>query len=249
MLARKLGHLRPNNEHPINAVWARFSGVKQWDSYEWRERFPDYANRCRTSREWATNHLFGRGWWVWIIPLQGGDVSAGIVYDNRIFKLPEGASLGQRLHAHILSNPVGREIFGAARIIEGDVHALSMLPYHAEKVCDQGWAAVGDATGFIDPLYSPGLDFCSYTSYYVADLLARSLAGEDVADRIRYYNQQYPITYRYWFESLYKDKYYYMGDADLMSAALLLDVSSYYIGLVRAAYRDPALAAGSPARR
>ena len=239
MLARKLGHFRPNNEHPINAVWARFSGVKQWDSYEWRERFPDYANRCRTSREWATNHLFGRGWWVWIIPLQGGDVSAGIVYDNRIFKLPEGASLGQRLHAHILSNPVGREIFGAARIIEGDVHALSMLPYHAEKVCDQGWAAVGDATGFIDPLYSPGLDFCSYTSYYVADLLARSLAGEDVADRIRHYNQQYPITYRYWFESLYKDKYYYMGDAELMSAALLLDVSSYYIGLVRAAYRDP----------
>jgi len=38
---------------------------------------------------------------------------------------------------------------------------------------------------------------------------------------------------------LYKDKYYYMGDADLMSAALLLDVSSYYIGLVGAVYRDP----------
>ncbi len=239
MLARKLGHFRPNTDHPINAVWARFSGVKEWDSYEWRQRFPDYASGCRTGREWATNHLFGRGWWVWIIPLHGGDVSAGIVYDNRIFKLPDGPNLGQRLHAHILSNPVGREIFGAARTIEGDVHALSMLPYHSEKVCDDGWAAVGDATGFIDPLYSPGLDFCSYTSYYVADLLAHSLAGEDVTERLRYYNQQYPITYRYWFESLYKDKYYYMGDADLMSAALLLDVSSYYIGLVRAAYRDP----------
>src|SRR5436309_9687145 len=239
MLARKLGHLRANTEHPINAVWARFSDVKEWDSYEWRERFPDYANDCRTAREWATNHLFGRGWWVWIIPLHGGDVSAGIVYDNRIFKLPEGPSLGQRLHAHILSNPVGREIFSQARVIEGDVHALSMLPYHSEKACDQGWATVGDAAGFIDPLYSPGLDFCSYTSYYVADLLARSLAGEEVADQIRYYNQQYPITYRFWFESLYKDKYYYMGDADLMSAALLLDVSSYYLSLVRTAYRDP----------
>jgi flavin-dependent dehydrogenase len=239
MLARKLGYLRSNTEHPINAVWARFSGVKEWDSYEWRERFPDYANRCRTAREWATNHLFGPGWWVWIIPLHGGDVSAGIVYDSRIFKLPEGPSLGQRLHTHILGNPVGREIFGTARVIEGDVHALSMLPYHSEKVCDAGWAAVGDAVGFIDPLYSPGLDFCSYTSYYVADLLAHSLAGQDVTDRLRHYNQQYPITYRCWFESLYKDKYYYMGDADLMSAALLLDVSSYYIGLVRAAYRDP----------
>ncbi len=239
MLARKLGHLRPNTEHPINAVWARFSGVKEWDSYEWRQRFPNYANGCFTAREWATNHLFGRGWWVWIIPLQGGDVSAGIVYDNRIFKLPEGPSLSQRLHTHILGNPVGREIFGAARVIEGDVHALSMLPYHSEKVCGHGWAAVGDAAGFIDPLYSPGLDFCSYTSYYVADLLAGSLGGGDVTDRLRYYNEQYPTTYRYWFESLYKDKYYYMGDADLMSAALLLDVSSYYLGLVRGVYRDP----------
>jgi hypothetical protein len=70
-------------------------------------------------------------------------------------------------------------------------------------------------------------------------MLSRSLSGEDVADRLRYYNRQYPLTYRYWFESLYKDKYFYMGDADLMSAALLLDVSSYYLGLVRAVYRDP----------
>jgi flavin-dependent dehydrogenase len=240
MFARKLRYFRLNTEHPINAVWARFSGVKEWDSYEWRERFPDYANHCRTAREWATNHLFGRGWWVWIIPLQGGDVSAGIVYDSRIFKFPDGPTLGQRLHAHILNNPVGREIFGSAKVIEGDVHALSMLPYHSEKVCGDGWAMVGDAAGFIDPLYSPGLDFCSYTSYYVADLLARNLAGEDVAERLYHYNRQYPISYRYWFESLFKNKYYYMGDADLMSAALALDVSSYYIGLVQAVYRDPA---------
>ena len=238
MFARKLGYFRPNTEHPINSVWARFSGVKEWDSYEWRERFPDYANHCRTAREWATNHLFGRGWWVWIIPLQGGDVSAGIVYDSRIFKFPEGPTLGQRLHAHILNNPVGREIFGGAKVIEGDVHALSMLPYHSEKVCGDGWAMVGDAAGFIDPLYSPGLDFCSYTSYYVADFVARSLAGKDVGESVRQYNEQYPVAYRSWFESLYKDKYYYMGDAELMSTALLLDVSSYYIGLVRAVYRD-----------
>jgi hypothetical protein len=63
------------------------------------------------------------------------------------------------LHAHILNNPVGREIFGAAKVIDGDVHALSMLPYHSEKVCDDGWAMVGDAAGFIDPPYNPGLVF------------------------------------------------------------------------------------------
>src|SRR5881275_593876 len=239
MLARKLGHFRQNEEHPINAVWARFRDVKQWDSYEWRERFPEYANRVHTSREWANNHLFGRGWWVWIIPLQGGDVSAGIVYDNRIFKLPAGPNLAQRLHAHILGNPVGREIFEKARVIEGDVHALSMLPYHSEKVCGDGWAIVGDAAGFIDPLYSPGLDFCSYTSNYVADFVGRNLAGEDVTANVTHYNAQYPIMYRSWFEALYKDKYYYMGDAELMSAGFLLDVASYYFGLVIPAYRNP----------
>src|SRR5206468_5149182 len=157
----------------------------------------------------------------------------------RIFKFPDGPNLGQRLQAHILNNPVGREIFETAKVIGGDVHAFSMLPYHSEKVCGDGWAIVGDAAGFIDPLYSPGLDFCSYTSYYVVDLVARSLRGDDVAERLAHYNHQYPITYRYWFESLFRNKYYYMEDADLMSAALLLDVSSYYIGLVQAVYRDP----------
>ncbi|HJT81439.1 MAG TPA: NAD(P)/FAD-dependent oxidoreductase [Chthoniobacterales bacterium] len=239
VLARKLGFYRPNVDHPINAVWARFTGVKDWDSYDWRQRFPEYMAACRTSRSWATNHLMGHGWWCWIIPLKGGDVSAGIVYDSRIFKLANGGSVGERLHRHLLSHPVGREIFGSAKAIEGDVHAFSALPYYSEQVSGDGWACVGDAAGFIDPLYSPGLDFCSYTSSYVADLVARSLTGEDISERIQNYNTQYPIMYRYWFESLYKDKYYYMGDAELMSAALLLDVSSYYFGLVIPAYESP----------
>jgi hypothetical protein len=114
-----------------------------------------------------------------------------------------------------------------------------MLPYHSAKVCDDGWATVGDAAGFIDPLYSPGLDFCSYTSNYVADFIGRNLAGENVSENVRYYNEQYPIMYRSWFEALYKDKYYYMGDAELMSAGLLLDIASYYLGLVIPAYRNP----------
>ena len=238
-LARKLGLFRANVEHPINAVWARFTGVKDWDSYEWRERFPEYTAACRTSRSWATNHLMGRGWWCWIIPLKGGDHSAGLVYDSRIFKLLDGAHLGERLHRHILTHPVGREIFADAKFIENDVRAYSAMPYYSEEVCGEGWAMVGDATGFIDPLYSPGLDFCSYTTTLTADLISRALNGEEVGETLKYYNHQFQITYRYWFETLYKDKYYYMGDAELMSAALLLDVGSYFAGLVRPLYANP----------
>jgi flavin-dependent dehydrogenase len=181
----------------------------------------------------------GHGWWCWIIPLKGGDVSAGVVYDSRIFALPPGPNLGERLRHHLLQHPVGREIFAEAEPVEGDIRAYSALPYHSAQVCGESWASVGDAAGFIDPLYSPGLDFCAYTTSVVSDLVARALAGEPVGERLGYYNEQFPVTYRYWFETLYRDKYFYMGEADLMSAALLLDVSTYFIGVVIPVYANP----------
>jgi flavin-dependent dehydrogenase len=238
-LARKLGHFRQNTEHPINAVWARFTGVKDWDSYEWRERFPAYAAATRTGRAWATNHLMGQGWWCWIIPLKGGDYSAGLVYDSRIFNLPEGPNLSERLQQQIRVHPVGREIFRDAKVVEHDTRAYSALPYYSEQVCGKGWAIAGDAAGFIDPLYSPGLDLCAYTTSIVSDLVARALGGKDIAEQRRCYNEQFVATYRSWFEALFKDKYFYTGEADLMSAALLLDVSNYYFGLVRPIYANP----------
>jgi len=122
-----------NNEHadPM-PVWGRFKMASRVDSYEWRETFSRVCQPCsHQAREWATHHFLSRrgSWWVWIISPAGSDVSAGIVYDNRIFKLPEGAKLGANgCMRTFSSNPVGHEIFGRARVIEGDVHALSMLP-------------------------------------------------------------------------------------------------------------------------
>ncbi len=102
-------------------------------------RFPRYAGSCQVSRASATNHLTGYGWWCWIIPLRGGDFSAGLVYDSRLYTPPEGARLGDRLKAHLLTHPVGREIFMDAEYIEGDVKAYSMLPYYAERIAGPRW--------------------------------------------------------------------------------------------------------------
>src|SRR5256885_11119755 len=79
LLARKLGHFRPNTEHPINAVWARFTGVKDWDSYDWREKFRDYMDECRTARSLGPNPLTGPGWRCWVIPFRGVACRAGHV--------------------------------------------------------------------------------------------------------------------------------------------------------------------------
>ena len=240
VLARQLGLWRQNTEHPVNSMWARFSGVKDFDGHELRSRFPQWAEATRTSRAWATNHLMGLGWWCWIIPLKGGDTSVGLVYDTRLFVPPAGANIGERLKAFFQTHPVGREILGGAQPLDGDQRAFSNLPYVSERVAGDGWLLVGDAAGFLDPLYSPGLDFCAFTAHAAHSLIARSLGGACVRAEIESLNARFAFCYRAWFDALYRDKYFYMGDAELMAAAFLLDVASYHLGPVWQVYRDPA---------
>lgn len=237
LLARRLGLLRSLPEHPTNAIWARFRNVKDWDGYDMLSRFPNYARACQVSRASATNHLTGYGWWCWIIPLRGGDYSAGLVYDSRLYNPPEGDRLGDRLKAHLLTHPVGREIFMDADTIEGDVKAYSMLPYYAERIAGPGWQLVGDAASFMDPLYSQGLDYCSWTVSAAVDRIVRESRGEtcDLKDL----NTRFSRSYRGWFEALYKDKYHYLGDKELMTAAFLMDLGLFFLGPVRNVIRCP----------
>lgn len=239
-IPRHLGHLRQNDAHPIGSMWARFTGVKDWDGIELRNKFPAWAGAVSTGRTWATNHLMGDGWWCWIIPLKGGDTSVGLVYDRRLFEPPAGGTIAGRLLAHCRSHPVGREILENAEPVPGDQRAYSSLAYWSEKIAGDGWFCAGDAAGFIDPLYSSGLDFCAFTSQGAAAIIGRSLAGGEVAGEIENYNERFQFCHRAWFESVYRDKYQYIGDAELMGAAFLMDIASYHLGPVRQVYGDPA---------
>src|SRR5262249_52104659 len=84
VLARQQNWWKPNNEHPTSAVWARWTGVKDWDGFALAQKFPKWAMACNGIRATATNHLVGPGWWAWCIPLKGGDVSIGVVFDQRL---------------------------------------------------------------------------------------------------------------------------------------------------------------------
>ena len=42
------------------------------------------SRRTKAIRFTATNHLVGYGWWAWVIPLKGEEVSIGIVFDQRL---------------------------------------------------------------------------------------------------------------------------------------------------------------------
>jgi flavin-dependent dehydrogenase len=236
LIARKLKLYRVLEAHPIHSVWARFRNTSDLDGADVWESAPDFTEPCWAMRQWATNHLMGRGWWGWLIPLKGGDCSVGVVYDSRIFQFPAGPNLGDRLKSHLMNHPLGKKVLCDARYIEKDVHAYSNLAFFSQQSIGDGWALVGDAAGFLDPLYSQGFDFVSYTCYGIFEILADALAGKDVSKARTRYNELYLKQFHTWFEGVYKDKYYYIGDLELMTVAFYLDIGAYFIGPVRQAY-------------
>ena len=44
LLARKNGWWRQNTEHPTAAAWSRWKGVKDWDSRELAEKYPEWSS-------------------------------------------------------------------------------------------------------------------------------------------------------------------------------------------------------------
>lgn len=246
LLARQQGWRRTNDLHPTTAVWARWAGVKDWDGLELANKYPGWSKACHGIRGTATNHFTGPGWWAWCIPLKGGDVSIGVVFDQRLVRWPENGPLGQRLKDFLSRHPAAKELMADAQWREGDVHWRKNLPYYSTTFAGDGFVLVGDAAAFIDPFYSPGMDWISFTSSAAADLILGQVRGEGIALRVRKYNQDFSRSYDRWFRALYQDKYEYIGDYDLMRLAFLLDLGLYYLGIASQPYKRGAKALLEP---
>jgi flavin-dependent dehydrogenase len=247
LLARKNGWWRPNMEHPTAACWSRWKGVRDWDGLDLARKYPEWTSAVYGTRGTATNHVIGDGWWSWWIPLKGGDTSVGVVFDQRLVEwAQEPGKLGDRLKSFLMQHPVGREMLAEASYDEADVHWRKNLAYVSTTFAGDGFALVGDAAAFMDPFYSPGMDWIAFTVSSAVGLIMAQRAGEPMAERVEKHNRDFARSYRCWFEALYKDKYEYLGEFDLMSLAFLLDLGLYYFGVVSQPFRHGAKAFLTP---
>lgn len=236
VIARQEGWREMNTEHPTASAWGRWRGVKDWDGLELAAKYPEWARACHTTRNTATNHIVGDGWWSWWIPLKGGDVSIGVVFDQRLVDWPAGGSLGERLKTFLLRHPVAREMLADAELVEGDINWRKNLAYCSRTFAGDGFVLVGDAGSFLDPLYSPGMDWIAAGATSAAKLIRAQRRGEALAPLIDDYNARFRTGYRRAFEALYRDKYEYLGEFDLVRIAFLLDLGLYYLGVVHSPY-------------
>lgn len=226
-----------SDQHPTSSMWTRMRNVTYLDSEEGSRRMEGVSPVVITQRGFATNHLMGFGWWCWIIPLDSGEVSVGITWDSRLFTPPAGGTMSERLMEHLMKHPIGKLMFEHAEAVEDDNQYYKDLAYWSDEVTGEGWMAVGDACGFMDPLYSQGLDYCAHSVYGAFALLRDHYSGECVKEKIAWRNMEFRRSYFDWFNALYKDKYWYLGDAELMHAAFLMDIGTYFIGPVRGVYQ------------
>lgn len=233
-LGRKLNLIERNDEHPTAAVWCRWKNVRHIDDLAVRLGI---APGNVGSRRLGTNHYTGYGYWIWVIPLHNGETSIGVVFDKRLIDLHHSKNRADDFIAFLNAIPALAELLEGAEPRLDDLRFYSHLPYATKQYMGRGWALVGDAAAFLDPYYSPGLDHAAFTAEATADIIRRQSIGEDVSAAIDEHNVTFLRSYWRFFRAIYKDKYYYMGEADLLSAAMLIDTAQYYLFVVMPAYK------------
>ena len=136
--------------------------------------------------------------WFWIIPLAQGKVSVGCVMDQAEFaamkKSPE-----QIFNTLVRSSAVMRGRMQDARLLN-TIQTTSDFSYRNKSFVDRRLIRVGDAAGFMDPIFSAGVYLAMYSGKLAAAAVSESLAaGQDGARRFaRYERRVYRAMQLYW---------------------------------------------------
>lgn len=226
LLKRKLDLAEPI-DHNVNAVWFRVGAALRID--EWCDD-PDWQTRAgKIPRRWlSTNHLLGRGYWVWIIPLASGATSIGIVTDPRIHALSEMNRMDLALQWLKEHEPLCAESLEPHHDEVQDFLVLKRLGYGCRQVFSADrWALTGEAAVFLDPLYSPGIDYIAMGNTMICSLMEAEQQGRPIDELAPRYDHTFLTLFK---DNLltYQDQYAVFGNPWVMSLKYVWDYALYW---------------------
>lgn len=127
--------------------------------------------------------------WFWIIPLSAEKTSVGCVLDQQEFtqaKLPP-----EEIFTRVWQGaPAIRERMQNARLL-GAMHTTGDFSYKNKRFVGQRLIRIGDAAGFMDPIFSAGVYLACYSGKLAAEVVVESLkAGDDGSARMQAYERR-----------------------------------------------------------
>ena len=116
--------------------------------------------------------------WIWNIPFSDGTTSVGIVCSEEYFE-SYGLSDEEFWEKIIRSHPhTSKRYQNSQRII--DVGSISGYSSAVTKLFDKNFILTGNASEFLDPVFSSGVTLALESGSKAAELVARELKGESI---------------------------------------------------------------------
>lgn len=214
-LAKRFDHDVPLDDGFVtSSVWAQFSDCKEeFFDERWDFAFPEGEV---VRRDLDTVHLWGDGYWIWLIRLSRDRISVGVSLHRK--RVDVDRNLRKAFWQIVRRYPLLDWLqesnvldFSAYR----DVQHISDTYVSADR-----YAIVGDASSIIDAYYSQGISLSLSTSWHAANIAERDLR-EGVLDTayIKHVNRAALADWRI-MRSLVKYKY---GPAIADSRFFILD--------------------------
>jgi flavin-dependent dehydrogenase len=156
---------KPSEDMKKAAIWGHFRGARREiiDNGVMTLVLRTRSNQC----------------WFWHIPLANDVVSVGVVGDAD-YLFPGRGTPDEIFAEEVADCPsVAERLAGADRVAGLDV--VKEYSYKTERAAGDGWVFVGDAWGFIDPLYSSGVLFALKSGQLAADCIVEGLKSGDTS--------------------------------------------------------------------
>lgn len=172
-------------------------GLREWDPELKKAAIWTYfkgAQRDSGRDEGATlvMQLQGKKGWFWYIPLQNDTISVGVVADFDYLFTDRGTKDIQEIFFQEVARCPGLipKIASAQRV--APVKAAKEYSYRSQQVAGDGWVMVGDAFGFLDPLYSSGVLLAFKSGALAADAICLGLqSGDTTGERLGAWGEEY----------------------------------------------------------
>jgi flavin-dependent dehydrogenase len=153
---------------------------------------------------WVCLHPGGA--WIWIIPFSNGKTSVGVVASPEFFQKFPGEPDAQ-LRSILMSDPNAAKRLANAQFVFPP-QRISGYACSVKQLYGERFALVGNATEFLDPIFSSGVSLAFASANRAAKVLTRYLHGETVDWQVEYADHvmQGINTFRAYVAGWYDDK-------------------------------------------